>query len=320
MISRGKRYKLDNNHIQFVEEKRNSKSKIRSAFRFFIASTGLSLVLIVLFTTLVGSPVEIYLNYRSNTYKGQYLQLNKDIDSLQQMLHAKLFASDNFYRQVLELDSVPEPVRFAGTGGASPYDSLNHYHYKDLISALLTKVMVVNKQLEVHEKSSGQVFKEAINHSLSMTGIPAIQPVKPSKKIWLSSVYGYRKDPISGIRKMHYGLDFAGVTNTKIFATADGFVTKTKESRRGYGKEVVLLHSFGYKTRYAHLNKILVVEGDTIKRGDLIGLMGNTGKSTGTHLHYEVILNNKPINPFYYFANDFTEEEYQLLTNKNKDE
>lgn len=321
MISRQKLYRFNNRTLQFQEEEIPRSHKFKGIVKSIVICSILAGVITILFSAFVGSPIEVTLGYKANNIKSEYIRLNNAIDSLQLTLHQDIFSADKYYRELLELDSLPYPIRFAGTGGSNPYDTIKTYHYKNLISSTLQKINVLNNQLDIQDESSNLVFKKAVIHNTESYYIPTIQPVKPASNIWVSSYYGTRIDPFTKRRKAHKGIDFVGPKNTDIYATADGIVTNTKDSRRGYGKEVVISHKFGYSTRYAHLNDILVTKGDTIVRGQLIGLMGNTGRSTGTHLHYEVRLNKQPLNPKYFYTEDLSVEDYELITKLNhKDE
>jgi murein DD-endopeptidase MepM/ murein hydrolase activator NlpD len=146
-----------------------------------------------------------------------------------------------------------------------------------------------------------------------LASIPAIQPVPNKNLKRASSGYGYRMHPIYKVRKMHWGMDFSAPTGTEIFATGDGTVTKVDKGRRGYGKHVVIDHGYGYKTLYAHMSEIDVRRGQKVKRGDVIGLVGNTGISSAPHLHYEVMKDGKKINPANFYFNDLTPEEYDFM-------
>lgn len=321
MISRRKLYNFNNRTLQYQEETIPFRRKFVEALKFFSITTILSGIFTACFVALIGSPVAVVLNQKANNIKSDFLTISNEIDSLQIVLHKDIFQTDKFYRELLELDSLPTPIRIAGTGGSNPYDTIQSIDYKEIISNTLQKIDILNNQLEIQEISTEFVYHKAAIHNAELAYIPAIQPVKPAKNLWVSSGFGYRTDPFTKRKRAHKGLDFVAPKNTEIYATADGIVTNTKESRRGYGKEIVISHKFGYSSRYAHLNDILISEGDTIVRGQLIGLMGNTGRSTGTHLHYEVRLNRRPLNPKYYFAEDLTSEEYELITKLNhKDE
>jgi murein DD-endopeptidase MepM/ murein hydrolase activator NlpD len=263
---------------------------------------------------LIGSPIEFVLNAKMNVLQGNFLTLNNRIDSLEYKLHKQLIPADKYYREILELDSVPSSIRYAGSGGSEPIKTLNYSPATaDMIIDTKAKINSLKKQIQIQSESSFNVFNTANDYNLELTGIPAIQPVQPADNIWISSYFGSRHDPFTLLKRSHSGIDFVGPRNTEIYATADGTVTLVKDSRRGYGKEVVIMHDFGYSSRYAHLNEIKVKNGQEVKRGQLVGLMGSTGRSTGIHLHYEVRLNRRPINPIYYFADNLTQDEYNLI-------
>ena len=240
------------------------------------------------------------------------------IDSLSSVLHSQHFTDDNIYRGILGLDSLPDNIRIAGSGGHDPYAMKTEGFPNRILIALSTKIENLNNQISIQEESYNEILEVAAEHKTKLEHYPAITPVNCTKHIWISSYFGSRSDPFTFRLKAHSGIDFVGPRNTETYSTASGNVTLVKQSRRGYGNEVVIDHGFGYSTRYAHLNKILVKEGQKVERGDLIGLMGNTGRSTGTHLHYEVRLDNRPINPIYFFAEDLSPEEFEELTNKSE--
>jgi murein DD-endopeptidase MepM/ murein hydrolase activator NlpD len=151
-----------------------------------------------------------------------------------------------------------------------------------------------------------------------LASIPAIQPVSNHDLKRLSSYFGYRPDPIYKVKKFHSGVDFSAPKGTPIYATGEGVVIKTKHSRRGYGNTIEIDHGYGYKTFYAHISEIKVKRGEKVKRGQIIATVGNTGKSTAPHLHYEVRKNNRKVNPIYYFFTDLTPEEYETLLDLSK--
>jgi murein DD-endopeptidase MepM/ murein hydrolase activator NlpD len=277
-------------------------------------TTLFSIIISVLYFLFLGSPIDRALEQKVNDIKNDFLAINIQLDSLQDQLHSKHFIDDKFYRELLELDSLPHPIRLAGTGGSEEDINLKNYPYHELIAETNLRLKTIKNQIKIQDESYTKITKKAISLNSKLRMIPAIQPLKPASNIWISSRYGYRTDPFTRIKKRHKGIDFSGPKNTKIYATADGIITNTKDSRRGYGKEIIISHKFGYSTRYAHLNEILVKKGQKIQRGELIGLMGNTGRSTGTHLHYEVRLNKRQVDPIFYFANDLDAKEYNLIT------
>jgi murein DD-endopeptidase MepM/ murein hydrolase activator NlpD len=168
-------------------------------------------------------------------------------------------------------------------------------------------------RMDIQSRSFRDLLLEADRHSNLMIRKPSIQPISLENFYWISSVFGYRIDPIYKRRAMHRGLDFAAAIGTPVYATGDGVVKRTKVAKNGYGKEVVIDHGFGYTTRYGHLHEILVHVGQKIKRGNVIGTLGDSGRSTGPHLHYEVLENGRAKNPKHYYAEDLSPREYSEI-------
>lgn len=275
------------------------------------------LILVVIYST-IDSPEAVIQKIRIDKLSNKYLSLSNRVDSITSVMHEVHFIDDQNYRNILELDSLSTNIRMAGSGGSDPYASLPQSYSNKFFSELMLKIENLKNQIEIQESSYEELIEVALNKNDQIEHYPAIPPVKLDKYIWLSSYYGIRQDPFTLRRKSHTGLDFVGPRNTKIHSTAKGIVTLAKHSRRGYGNEIVIDHGYGYSTRYAHLNEILVTEGQKVERGELIGLMGNTGRSTGTHLHYEVRFMKRPINPLYFFSDDLKPEEFEQLTKKKE--
>lgn len=321
MVLKNKKYHFDSKTLQFKENAVTFRRKTRIFFRVFLFASLAAIVLAFVIEFTLGSPIEIFLSYKAKHYKNDFARINSEIDSIENKLHKEHYKEDQYYREMLGLDSLPVPVRNAGSGGAISTENLNDYPSIEIIKNTSSKLLSFKRQSTIQKKSYQDILKAAKIFTKKLKDIPAIQPINPKDLIQISSGFGHRTDPVYFVNRMHEGLDFAGSINTEIYATADGIVTLTEDSRRGYGKEIVISHEFGYTTKYAHLNAIKVTTGQKIKRGQLIGLMGSTGKSTGTHLHYEVRLNGQPINPLFYFADDLSGAEYNLITtDKQQDE
>ncbi|MCF8404850.1 MAG: M23 family metallopeptidase, partial [Bacteroidales bacterium] len=208
---------------------------------------------------------------------------------------------------------VPSAIRKAGFGGADRYAKLEGYKNSDLIINMTKRLDMIHGQLVVQSESFDEVFDLARNKAQMLACIPAIQPVANKDLKRLSSYYGYRTDPIYKVRKFHPGIDFSAPTGTEIYATGDGIITEITRSRRGYGNKLEIDHGYGYTTMYAHIHDFKVRKGQKVKRGQLIATVGNTGKSTAPHLHYEIRKDDKRVNPIYYFFNDLTPEEYSRV-------
>ena len=182
--------------------------------------------------------------------------------------------------------------------------ALDGYVNSDMVVNTAKRIDVLSSQLYVQSKSFDEIYEMAKNKNEMLACIPAIMPVKDTDIYRISSHYGQRTDPFYKVTKFHGGIDFSGPLGTGIYATGDGTVIRVEKNKSGYGNNVLIDHGYGYKTRYAHLDSFSVKKGDKVKRGQEIGKMGNTGKSTAPHLHYEVIKNNKTVNPINFFYND----------------
>lgn len=201
-------------------------------------------------------------------------------------------------------------MRKAGIGGADRYSKLEGYKNSELVIETAQRLDMVHSQLVVQSQSFDELFEMAKNKEQLLACIPAIQPVNNKDLKRLSSYYGYRTDPIYKVKKFHPGIDFSAPVGTEIYSTGDGVVTQIIQSRRGYGNRLVIDHGYGYETMYAHVHEFKVRKGQKVKRGQLIATVGNTGKSTAPHLHYEIRKDDKRVNPIYYFFNDLTPQEY----------
>jgi murein DD-endopeptidase MepM/ murein hydrolase activator NlpD len=314
LISKSKRYKYNSTTLNYVELKNSPGRKVLLALVAFLYINILALFLLGIFYSSTDSPEALIQKARINKLSSRYQLLFSRVDSLSAMLQQIHFVDDQKYRNILELDSLSTNIRMAGTGGSDPYASLPQSYSSKFFSDLMLKIENLKNQIEIQESSYDDLLNAALEKNKKLAHYPAIPPVKLDKFIWLSSYFGVREDPFTFRNKSHMGMDFVGPRNTNIFSTANGIVTLVKHSRRGYGNEVVIDHGYGYSTRYAHLNKILVAEGQQVERGELIGLMGNTGRSTGTHLHYEVRFMRRPVNPLYFFSDDLKPEEFEQLT------
>jgi murein DD-endopeptidase MepM/ murein hydrolase activator NlpD len=276
----------------------------------------LAFIFLAALYTFVDSPEARLQKLRIQKFSQRYGALSGKIDSISSQLHSEHYTNDQIYRNILEMDSIPKTIRTAGTGGYDPYAASMGSYANHMFANLLLHIENLKRQVKMQDESYEEILFKALDKNNKLDHYPGITPVKCSENIWISSYFGSRDDPFTLHQKMHMGLDFVGPTNTEIHSTAEGIVTLTEDSRKGYGNEIIIDHGFGYCTRYAHLNKVLVEEGQKIKRGQLIGLMGSTGRSTGTHLHYEVWFNHKPINPIYFFADDLSPEEFDQLAEK----
>ena len=205
--------------------------------------------------------------------------------------------------------------RRAGFGGVNRYNYLEGYDSSDLIVNTTERVDVLTKELVIQSKSLDEIELLAKNKESLLTSIPSIQPVNMSDLKRMASGYGYRIDPFTKMRTMHFGMDFSAKTGTPIYATGDGKVVRADNRAVGFGNHVRINHGFGYESIYAHMSKITVKRGYKVKRGDLIGYVGNTGRSVAPHLHYEIIKDGKKINPINFYSGSLSQDEFEELVN-----
>lgn len=257
----------------------------------------------------------ILLENRLAEQKFEISKLGRELDNLTEILAGIEKRDDNIYRVVLGAEPIDKGIRNAGVGGSDRYADIKAKDLidKDMILKLHERVDKLRRKVYIESKSQDELVRLAENKEKLYAAIPAIQPVSNKQLMALASGFGMRTHPIYKVRKMHTGIDFAASIGTPIYATADGKVTSVEVKFSGYGKLVEIDHGFGYKTRYAHMHEFAVREGQHVKRGDLIGYVGNTGLSTAPHLHYEVLINGAQVDPVHYFYNDLTSSEYEKV-------
>ena len=271
--------------------------------------------LLFLYSSYFESPKELILKNEVKELEFYYEKANKDVENLSAILDAIEHRDDNIYRVVLGAEPIDKSVRDAGVGGVDRYADIRNGRigHKELVIGLFEKVDRLRRKLYIESKSQDEVVQLAVNKEKLFAAIPAIQPVSNKELIALASGFGLRVHPVYKVKKMHSGVDFAAEIGTPIYATADGKVAVVDVKFSGYGKMVEIDHGFGYRSRYAHMHGFAVREGQNVKRGDLIGYVGNTGMSTAPHLHYEVHINGVQVNPVHYFFNDLTAAEYEKI-------
>ncbi|RLD58435.1 MAG: M23 family peptidase [Bacteroidetes bacterium] len=306
-------YKFNKKSLQFEQVEKTLKTRLLKAL--WVVFTGMVFATVVIFIayTFIDSPKEKMQKREISQLRYQYQLMGDRLNNMEKVLDDIQDRDDNIYRVIFEAEPIPSSVRKAGYGGVDRYAKFEGYKNSDVIVATAQKLDRIASELIVQSKSYDEVFEMAKNKTAMLASIPAIQPVSNKNLKRLSSYYGYRTDPMYKVRKFHAGLDFSAPTGTEIYATGDGVVKEIKHSRRGYGNRLVIDHGFGYETMFAHISKFKVKKGQKVKRGQVIATVGNTGKSTAPHLHYEVIKNGKSVNPIYYFFNDLTPAEYETL-------
>ena len=288
------------------------KKKLWSLVVKFFSSLSLALVIFLIVSAIVDSPKEKALKREKEEILAQYHILNNELERMDEVLKNLETRDDNIYRVIFETEPIPSTIRRAGSGGVDQYEHLKHLDNSDLIIGTAKKIDELSKAIFVQSKSFDAIENLAKNKIEMLASIPAILPVSLKEAHQVSSSYGYRMHPIYKTMKFHAGMDFTGAIGTPIYATGNGLVVESQFDK-GYGRHVIIDHGFSYKTMYAHMEKIVVKKGQTVKRGDVIGYLGNTGLSTGPHLHYEVRKNEKPVDPINFYFNDLSPDEFEKL-------
>lgn len=307
------KYRYNPRTLNYEKAELTLKDKLLRVGSYLITGFVFAVLFISLFYTFFDSPKEMQLRRENDQLKLQYDILNNRLDQISKVLENIQNRDNNVYRAIFEAEPIPDNIRKAGFGGVNRYEHLENYDNAELLVETTKKIDQLAKQIYIQSKSLDEVYDMARKKEKMLASIPAIQPISNDDLTRTASGYGMRIHPIYKTRMMHTGMDFTAPTGTDIYATGDGVVESVVYRRNGYGKYIVINHGYGYKTLYAHLSKYKVSVGQKVKRGDVIGKVGNTGRSTGPHLHYEVIKNNKKINPVHFYSNDLSPEEYEIM-------
>lgn len=308
-----KKFIFNSQTLDYEEYKTTWKQRLVRFFTFIIAAGLFGSGIYYLITEFAGSPKEIFQEREIEFLKLQYEIMNDKIDKIDALMTEMQDRDNNIYRVIFEAEPIPSSIRKAGYGDASRYEVLNGYENSEMVSNIAKKIDILESQLYVQSKSFDDVYNMAVNKKDMLGCIPAIMPLKNVDVTRISSHYGYRTDPFYKVQKFHGGIDFSAAIGTPIYCPGDGKVVKVEKAKSGYGNFIIIDHGYGYKTRYAHINKSLVRVGQKVKRGEEIAHVGNSGKSTAPHLHYEVIKNGKNVNPINFFFNDLTPQEYDKI-------
>lgn len=309
---RGHRYQFNAETLQFEYRRRSFRSRLaRTSFELLACVAG-GVLIMLLVVYLVQPPFTTIYDQEQEALLHRAAMLDARVRSATARMAELESRDNNLYRTIFEADTIAEEMRVGGVGGVDRHAVLRRVSGGDRVRDLAVRLEQLGWRVYVQSKSFDEVSALAFEKDRLMHSIPAIQPVSVKDLTRVSSLFGYRRDPFTHQPRLHAGIDFVGPSGTPIYSTGDGIVITASYSSGGYGNQVVVDHGFGYKTRYAHLKEISVAEGGLLKRGQQVGTMGSTGRSTSTHLHYEVLVRNRPVNPLQYF-NDMSEAEYEMM-------
>lgn len=261
------------------------------------------------------TPKQKYLENQYQSWHSKLEQLERRGEELDMSLEELQLRDNSVYRPVFGMNEIPEEVRNAGFGGVDRYAQYKVSDYSGILTRVVKQVDILTKKAYVQSRSFDDVIVLSDKVNEMSQSIPSIAPICTGDGAYVSSHYGYRKDPMNRVVTHHDGVDLCHSSGYPIYATGNGVVVDVGHSYYGYGNWVLIDHGFGYRTKYAHLKREMVAKGQTVKRGQQIGEMGNTGKSTGTHLHYEVIYKDRKVNPYNYFNFELSKENYMTIVN-----
>lgn len=288
------------------------RQRMLSYVRRLMFGIGLGAGSFLLLLFIFGSPSEKDLRTENARLQAQYNILSHRLNEALEVMKRLQQRDDNLYRFIMQADPVADGLRTASYGETNRYEELTDMANAELVVNTTQKMDLLARQIYVQSKSFDEMVDLCKQHDEMLTCIPAIQPVANKNLKQTASGYGMRIDPIYKTLKFHSGMDFSANVGTPVYVTGNGKVVQAGWDGL-YGKCIVIDHGFGYTTRYAHLNKISVKVGQQVKRGETIGEVGSTGKSTGPHLHYEVHVKGQVVNPVNYYFMDLTADEYDRM-------
>jgi murein DD-endopeptidase MepM/ murein hydrolase activator NlpD len=280
---------------------------------FFTSSIVTAVIIVIILFSSVKSPGEIKLKKDNAELQEKYAIINKQVQKLQQQMNELAERDNDIYRTIFEADPIPDSVRIQAMESDKELNKVQNMSRSELVNGIDIQLNNLSKLVAFQRLSYDSIDLMVKNKQKLLAAIPAIQPVSNKDLKHVASGFGYRIDPVYKVVKFHAGLDFAAPIGTPIYATADGVVTKADYNVGGYGNHIIINHGYGYETLYGHMYRMKARVGEQVKRGEVIGYVGSTGKSTGPHCHYEVHKNGKPLNPVYFFYNDLTPEQYDRI-------
>jgi murein DD-endopeptidase MepM/ murein hydrolase activator NlpD len=307
------KYKFNHETLSFDKIRLGIKQLLLRLFGYFVGSLFLAGVYGFVFAFIFDSPQEKALKREIEQLTLQYELMNREMENVEKVLGHLQETDDNLYRTIFEAEPVSSSLREGGIGGVNRYAELEGFTNSELIIETATRLDKIRKKIYVQSESFDELIALSKAKAEMLSSIPAIQPVSNKDLKRTAGGYGYRIHPIYKISKFHNGMDFTAPTGTEVYATGNGVVSMVKSERRELGNHIVIDHGFGYQTVYGHLDRFNVREGQKIKRGDIIGFVGSTGLSTAPHLHYEVKINGRNVDPAFYFFNDLTPDEYASM-------
>lgn len=310
------KYYYDSDTLSYRKIERKKRTTFKYALIFLSAAAFFAFIFVFIGSQYIESPKERTLKRELQNALLQFELLNKKMEHAEAVLENIADRDNNIYRVYFEANPIPDEQRRAGFGGINRYKNLEGYDNTRLIVESNRRLDILQKQIVVQSKSLDEIATLAEEKEKLLAAIPAIQPVSNADLTRMASGYGMRSDPFTKVRKMHKGMDFSAPRGTPIYASGDGIVTRADSRSTGYGKHIRIDHGYGYTSLYAHLYKYNVRRNQKVKRGDLIGFVGSTGRSEAPHLHYEIFKDDQRINPINFYYGSLSPQEFNELLEK----
>ncbi|GGX24032.1 M23 family metallopeptidase [Aquimarina muelleri] len=309
------KYYYDSETLSYrrIEQKKGRKFGIAALGVIGAFLAGFILLLVYLNIPQLETPKEKAYRRELENMQFQYDLMNQRLKRDETILKEIAERDDNIYRLYFGANPIPEELRNAGFGGVNRYKNLEGFDNSDIIIESSQRIDKLTKQIVVQSKSLDEIAALAEKKEELLATIPAIQPIQNSNLKRMASGYGWRSDPFTKARKFHYGMDFSAATGTPVYASGNGVVKRADANSSGYGKHIRIDHGFNYVSLYAHLSKYNVEVGQKVKRGDVIGFVGSTGRSVAPHLHYEIFKDGEKINPRNFYYGSLTSEEFDEM-------
>jgi murein DD-endopeptidase MepM/ murein hydrolase activator NlpD len=310
------KYYYNTNTLRYEKLETPLRVKLLRVFGFVAAAFVTAALISYVAFQFVGSPKEKILQRQNENLKDRYDDMKQDLRSIQQQMQELEKRDNNVYRAIFEANPIPDSARAKEQAIQKEIATVERMKDNELVASIQTTLDNLVSRINTQQKSYNEIDKLVANKEQLLSHTPAIQPVSNKDLNRVASGFGYRIDPVYKTMKMHAGLDFAAPQGTPIYATADGTVSTSGNTGNGYGNHVIINHGYGYETLYGHMVRVKARNGQAVKRGEVIGWVGSTGKSTGPHCHYEVHKYGNKIDPIYFFYNDLTPEQFDLLLKK----
>ncbi len=315
------KYYYDSDTLSYRKVERKKGRTLGFVLLFITGSALMGLILLItVFNSGIDTPKERRLERENENLALQLSILESKMDLASQVLENIQDRDNEIYRILLDANPIPDEVRKAGFGGVNRYENLKGYDNSTMIIESHKRMDQITKQLDIQSKSLDEIARLSADKEKLLAAIPAIQPVSNEDLTRMASGFGYRTDPFTKARKKHWGMDFTAPRGTPVYATGDGTVSRADATASGYGKHIRITHGYGYESLYAHLNGYNVRKGQKVKRGDLIGFVGSTGRSEAPHLHYEIFKDNERINPIHFYYGKLSPTEFDELLKQSQQE